>query len=111
MEKDFIKYIAEARSQFVEFINRQEWSNELRTEAENLLIAYDQMKEACEGKAVSTSEKDLRVCDVIASLPSDVEIFEESQRVAESFKIFLFDQASFQYGAIWMRSLVDGNAL
>lgn len=43
--KDFIQYLSEARDQFVQAINKQQWNTELRTEAENILIAYDQMRE------------------------------------------------------------------
>ena len=65
----------------------------------------------CEWANGSTSEKDLRVCEVITALPSDVEIYEESKRVAENVKLFSFDPISFQYGARWIRGIVDGNWL
>lgn len=45
VESSFLDYIQKARSKFVEAINRQEWDNELRMEAENILLAYDQMRE------------------------------------------------------------------
>jgi hypothetical protein len=44
-DQGFIDYILEARDQFVRAINEQQWDTALRTEAENILIAYDQMRE------------------------------------------------------------------
>jgi hypothetical protein len=45
MEPEFEKFISEARDQFVRKVNEQEWDTQLRMEAENLLVAYDQMRE------------------------------------------------------------------
>jgi len=72
--EEFIKYVKDEREEFVNVIRKQDWNNELRTAAESLLIAYDQMAaklEECEGKADSTSEKDLRVCEVISRFSVD----------------------------------------
>lgn len=45
MEPEFEKYISEARDRFVRKVNEQEWNTQLRMEAENLLTAFDQMRE------------------------------------------------------------------
>lgn len=42
---EFDNYIGEARDQFVVAVENQEWDVKLRTEAEDLLIAFDQMRE------------------------------------------------------------------
>lgn len=44
MEQTFDQYLGQARNQFVNAINAQEWNTKMRTEAENLLIAFDQMR-------------------------------------------------------------------
>lgn len=41
----FMGYITEARDEFVLTIQQQEWNTEMRTAAEDILIAYDQMKQ------------------------------------------------------------------
>ena len=40
---DFLEYVKDERDNFCKAINSQEWDTELRTVAEKLLIAYDQM--------------------------------------------------------------------
>jgi hypothetical protein len=43
MKKEtFLKYLKAERDAFVIAINSQKWNTEMRTEAENLIIAYDQ---------------------------------------------------------------------
>lgn len=44
VEKDFLEYIMEARHEFALFISQTKWDVKLRTEVDNILIAYDQMK-------------------------------------------------------------------
>ena len=49
----FADYMGNARNKFVNAIQQQKWNTELRTSAEDILIAYDQMRkriEKCEGK-------------------------------------------------------------
>jgi hypothetical protein len=49
----FADYMGNARNKFVNDIQQQKWNTELRTSAEDILIAYDQMRkriEECEGK-------------------------------------------------------------
>jgi hypothetical protein len=41
----FDEYLGEARERFVRKIQEQEWNTPLRTEAENILIAYDQARQ------------------------------------------------------------------
>jgi hypothetical protein len=41
----FIEYAVNARLDFCSFINSRQWESELRTESENLIIAYDQIVE------------------------------------------------------------------
>lgn len=40
---DFLKYLKEAKADFVDEVNRQNWDKDLRKNAENLIIAYDQV--------------------------------------------------------------------
>jgi len=42
-EKTFENYIDEARSEFVIKVKTQKWNTKMRTAAEDILIAYDQM--------------------------------------------------------------------
>jgi hypothetical protein len=44
-DKQFKQYVRRERDAFVRFINDLEWNRPLRTACENLIIAYDQMKE------------------------------------------------------------------
>lgn len=44
-EGTFEDYIKFARNKFVKYINAQEWDNKFRTESEDILIAFDQMRE------------------------------------------------------------------
>ena len=44
-EETFEDYMRNARNEFVEEINKQDWNTELRVAAENILIAYDQMRD------------------------------------------------------------------
>lgn len=53
MEEEFKQYIKEARYHFVSAVNKTEWNTELRTECENLLIAYDQMAERIEKLSIA----------------------------------------------------------
>jgi len=48
----FEDYIRNARDGFTSFINAFEWRTDLRTHCENLLIAYDQMRERLSTPAV-----------------------------------------------------------
>ena len=43
--EDFDNYIVLARDEFVKEVNKQDWNTKLRMTAENLLIAYDQMRQ------------------------------------------------------------------
>jgi len=43
MEGGFSQYLSEARVVFVKEINEQQWDTRLRTSAETMLIAYDQL--------------------------------------------------------------------
>jgi hypothetical protein len=42
----------------------------------------------------------------LIDFPSDEEIYKEAVEIGKNIKIFPFDQASFQYGAEWMRGLI-----
>ena len=42
-EPSFLEYLQDARKEFVDLINSQEWNAKLRTGCEDLLIAFDQM--------------------------------------------------------------------
>jgi hypothetical protein len=44
-EETFEDYMRNARNEFVESIISREWNTEMRTAADDILIAYDQMKE------------------------------------------------------------------
>lgn len=44
MNQTFDEYLGEARDRFVRKIREQDWNTPLRTEAENILIAYDQAR-------------------------------------------------------------------
>lgn len=58
MEKTtFSEYTTEARSKFVGYINKLEWDTKLRTECEDLLIAYDQMKGKCDELEAEANKK------------------------------------------------------
>lgn len=53
MDKGFLKYVKNARREFVRDVDEQLYYTELLTSAENLIIAYDQMVsklEQCKGK-------------------------------------------------------------
>ncbi len=55
----FADYMGNARNKFVNDIQQQKWNTELRTSAEDILIAYDQMRkriEECEGKEKEIAE-------------------------------------------------------
>ena len=52
----FLEYISAAREQFVTAINNQEWNTQMRVEAENLLIAYDQMREKLSSQGIQVVE-------------------------------------------------------
>ena len=43
--EDFDNYVVLARDEFVKEVNKQDWNTQLRMTAENLLIAYDQMRQ------------------------------------------------------------------
>lgn len=47
---EFLKYVDEARDEFVSFIRSMEWRNDLRTHVDSLLICFDQMKERLKDK-------------------------------------------------------------
>jgi len=49
-EKTFSDYTKEARAKFTNYISSLEWNVKLRTECEDLLIAFDQMKAKCDSK-------------------------------------------------------------
>lgn len=51
-EKEFIKYLENARAKFCSYTNSLKWNNELRTEVDDFLIAYDQAVEYCKKKIV-----------------------------------------------------------
>lgn len=44
-DAQFKQYVRRERDAFVRFINELEWNRPLRTACENLLIAYDQMRD------------------------------------------------------------------
>lgn len=45
LDPGFVDYMNAAKDEFVAFINKQDWNNELRTNAESFIIAYDQIAE------------------------------------------------------------------
>ena len=51
-KKEFLDYTTTARDEFVSYINSLEWNTELRTKVEDLLIAYDQLKERYKNSVV-----------------------------------------------------------
>lgn len=42
-DPEFLKYLKSAKDDFVNAINRRQWNSELRGEAENFVIAFDQL--------------------------------------------------------------------
>jgi len=64
-EETFEEYLGNARSEFIEAVDAQEWNNLLRTEAENILIAYDQMRERLFPTTPPAEEKTDAVFDVL----------------------------------------------
>jgi hypothetical protein len=42
-DEGFLNFIVGAKNNFVKKVDEQKWNNELRMEAENIIIAYDQM--------------------------------------------------------------------
>jgi hypothetical protein len=52
--KDFLEYCTDERNAICDYINSLEWSTELRTKVESLLICFDQMKERL--KPISPTE-------------------------------------------------------
>lgn len=58
--EDFKQYLSEARDRFCKKINEQNWNTELRTEAENILIAFDQMRERLTPPPSGKSESELK---------------------------------------------------
>lgn len=73
MTKEFEQYIHDTRNEFVEEVNQLQWNTGFRTKCENLLIAYDQMKQA------------LRQHGVMPSLPSVQELREISKDRPNTF--------------------------
>ena len=45
IDPDFVDFMNDAKQEFITFINKQDWNNELRTNAESFMIAYDQIAE------------------------------------------------------------------
>lgn len=45
---EFGEYLSSARDRFCKKINEQDWNTELRMEAENFVIAFDQLKDRWE---------------------------------------------------------------
>lgn len=45
MDKNFENYLHITRNEFVEAVNQLQWNKGFRTKCENLLIAFDQMKQ------------------------------------------------------------------
>ena len=73
MTKEFEQYIHDTRNDFVEEVNQLQWNTGFRTKCENLLIAYDQMKQA------------LRQHGVMPPLPSVQELREISKDRPNTF--------------------------
>lgn len=53
MDKKFENYLHETRGEFVKAVNELQWNTGFRTKCENLLIAFDQMKQALRQPPVS----------------------------------------------------------
>lgn len=53
MDKKFENYLIETRGEFVKAVNELQWNTGFRTKCENLLIAFDQMKQALRQPLVS----------------------------------------------------------
>lgn len=53
MTKEFEQYLHDTRNEFVTAVNKLQWNTGFRTKCENLLIAYDQMKQALRKANVS----------------------------------------------------------
>lgn len=51
MEKEFEKYVSETRDEFVLWVKSLVLNPEQRVKAENILIAYDQMRERLKSKS------------------------------------------------------------
>lgn len=54
MDEGFKQYLTQARDNFVRAVNEQKWDSALRLEAENLLVAFDQMRDKLETSAQVT---------------------------------------------------------
>jgi len=55
-EQTFLDYIKSARRKFAKFINSLEWNRDLRTEVDDIMIAYDQMKHKIEEYELANSQ-------------------------------------------------------
>lgn len=53
MDKKFENYLHETRGEFVKAVNELQWNTGFRTKCENLLIAFDQMKQALRQPLIS----------------------------------------------------------
>jgi hypothetical protein len=60
-KEDFKTYLMQARNEFVNSVNIQEWNIELRVAAENILIAYDQLRRMYQHLSPLLEEKERRI--------------------------------------------------
>lgn len=88
--QDFDLYIVEARNRFVDKINQQEWRTELRTEAENLLVAYDQMREKISAMEAFHQSKMVEEVRAVAPIFPDI----ARERVRRGYTSIIFDEGA-----------------
>lgn len=66
MDKNFEQYLNETRSEFIKEVSKLKWDTSFRIKCENLLIAFDQMKDSLYPPvAISSSFSQLKLGDEI----------------------------------------------
>jgi len=91
----FADYMGNARNKFVNDIQQQKWNTELRTSAEDILIAYDQMRkriEECEGKEKEIAELKRQVNDLTMDNMTHEYNQAEAERTWPQFKQQIIDE-------------------
>lgn len=78
-EETFDQFIGNERDTFVKAINEQEWNTQMRTAAESLLIAYDQMRARLNiSNSTGVKSKD-EMKDKIVELQAEIQRLRESR--------------------------------
>lgn len=78
-EETFDQFIGNERDAFVKSINEQEWNTQMRTSAESLLIAYDQMRERLNTSNSTGVKSKNEIKEKIVELQSDVQRIKEKR--------------------------------